>query len=92
VAFVVNQVQPTPNPNAMKFVLDSTISSTPARFYSREEAKGHALATRLMAIEGVSNVMLLADFVTIGKRPEARWSEIKPQVTRILKEADPVQQ
>jgi hypothetical protein len=90
VAYVVNQVQPTPNPNAMKFVLDTTISSIPLRFYSPDQAKDHPLAAGLMAIEGVSNVMLLADFVTIGKRPEAKWSEIKPRVTRLLKDAEPV--
>jgi len=89
VAFVVKEVQPTPNPNAMKFVLGETIFTTPARFYTREEARDHPLASSLMAIDGVSNIMLLADFITVGKKPEARWSEIRPQVTLILKEAGP---
>jgi hypothetical protein len=90
VAFVVREIQPTPNPNAMKFVLDATITSTPARFYSQEEAASHPLATRLLSVAGVSNIMLLGDFVTVGKKPEARWSEIKPQITRLLQSADPL--
>jgi hypothetical protein len=82
--FAVREIQPTPNPNAMKFVLDRRISEKPASFYSLEQAQGHALATRLLSIPGVSNVMLLADFVTVGKQPQARWAEINGQVRRIL--------
>jgi hypothetical protein len=40
-----------------------------------------------MAITGVSHVMLLSDFVTIGKRPEAKWSDIKTAVTKLLASA-----
>jgi NFU1 iron-sulfur cluster scaffold homolog, mitochondrial len=87
VAFVVRDIQPTPNPNAMKFVLDRTIAATPARFYTKEEAINHPLASRLLAVAGVSHVMLLADFVTIGKEPAARWSDIKPRVSRLLSDA-----
>jgi len=90
VAFAVREIQPTPNPNAMKFVLDRTIASAPARFYSQEEAVNHPLASRLMAINGVSHVMLLGDFVTIGKDPKARWSDIKPRVSQLLSDAEEI--
>jgi NFU1 iron-sulfur cluster scaffold homolog, mitochondrial len=83
-AIAVREIQPTPNPNAMKFVLDQKICDGPASFYSLEQAKGHTLATRLLSISGVSNVMLLGDFVTVGKEPQARWSEINGQVKRVL--------
>lgn len=82
--FTVREIQPTPNPNALKFVLDRTISAQPASFFNPEQAKDHGLGSQLMAIAGVSHVMLLADFVTIGKRPEARWSDIKGRVTKLL--------
>jgi hypothetical protein len=83
-SFTVREIQPTPNPNALKFVLDRTISVQPASFFNPEQAKDHALASKLMAITGVSHVMLLSDFVTIGKRSEARWSDIKTAVTKLL--------
>jgi NFU1 iron-sulfur cluster scaffold homolog, mitochondrial len=82
--FAVREIQPTPNPNAMKYVLDQKISDGPASFYSLDQAKGHLLATRLLSISGVSNVMLLGDFVTVGKLPSARWSEINGKVKRVL--------
>ena len=83
----VREIQATPNPNAMKFVLDGPISSAPVRAYTQEEASSHPIASALMAISGVSHVLLLGDFITIGKRPEARWSDIKPKVTKLLGKA-----
>jgi NFU1 iron-sulfur cluster scaffold homolog, mitochondrial len=84
VPFVVKEVQPTPNPNALKFVLDGMISVEPASFYNPAQAQANALAAKLMAIPGVDNVMLLGDFVTVGKQPKARWSDINPKVKQIL--------
>jgi scaffold Nfu/NifU family protein len=82
--FEVREIQSTPNPNAMKFVLKSKISEEPVSFYSREQATANPLASKLLAIAGVSNVMLLNDFVTIGKQPQARWSDINGRVKLIL--------
>jgi hypothetical protein len=84
VVFVVREIQVTPNPNAMKYVLDRTIASQPASFFSQQQAKDHSLASRLFAIGGVTNVMILGDFVTIGKEPKARWSDINGRVKQIL--------
>jgi NFU1 iron-sulfur cluster scaffold homolog, mitochondrial len=81
---VVREIQATPNPNAMKYVLDRTISANPASFFNKQQAKEHSLASRLFAIGGVSNVMLLGDFVTIGKEPQARWSDINGRVKQVL--------
>jgi hypothetical protein len=84
VGFTVVQIQPTPNPNAMKFVLNGSISSQPISFLKVEEATGHPLASSLFSIPGVSHVMLLGDFVTIGKQPQASWSQINEPVKQIL--------
>ena len=83
-AFGVREIQPTPNPNAQKFVLDRRVSEIPTNFYSLDQAKDHDLGTKLMTIPGVSNVLLLGDFITVGKRPEARWSDINRQVKQAL--------
>jgi hypothetical protein len=85
--FAVREIQATPNPNAMKFVLDAKVSEEPASFYSRTEAAVNPLASKILAIEGVSNVMLLKDFVTVGKSPQARWSDINGRVKLILTQA-----
>ena len=85
--FVVREVQPTPNPNAVKLVLDRTVSPEPQSFHSPDAAKGNDLAERLMALKGVTAVLLLHDFVTLNKSSEARWADITARAKRILAKA-----
>ena len=82
----VRAVQPTPNPNALKFVLEQVVSEQPTSFLSAGAAQGHPLAARLFAIPGVISVLLLDDFITINKSPEARWADITARVRRVLSE------
>jgi NFU1 iron-sulfur cluster scaffold homolog, mitochondrial len=82
--FLVREVQPTPNPNAMKYVLDRAISDQPTSFFDASSAKGHPVALLLFAVPGVSSLLLLGDFVTVNKKPDAKWPEITPQVKRVF--------
>lgn len=84
----VMQVQATPNPNAMKYVLDRVITSTTQSYLNAEAASRHALAGALFAINGVCGVMLLNDFVTVSKRPEAKWGELTRQVRSVLRKME----
>lgn len=86
--FRVNEVQPTPNPNAAKFILDRTVAEQPTSFFNAAAAEGHPLASKLFAIPGVSSVLLLSDFVTINKSSAARWADIKSQVSAVLAKFD----
>jgi len=80
----VSDIQPTPNPNALKFVLDRPVSDQPASFFNAEAAKDHPLASKLFAVSGVSSLLLLGDFITVNKRPEAAWPQIKRAVRDVL--------
>lgn len=84
--FKVIETQPTPNPNALKFVLDGSISQKPESFFNASAAAGHPIAAKLFEISGVTSVLLLGDFVTVNKLPEAKWSAITPSVKRVLSE------
>lgn len=86
-AFAVKEIQPTPNPNAAKFVLDREIANPPISFFNAEAATDHPLAKKLFAIPGVTSVLLLGDFVTINKRPDADWKSITPGIRRVLEMA-----
>ena len=66
-AYRVIEVQATPNPNALKFVLDRSISEQPTSFFNAEAARNHPLAQRLFAVQGVTSLLLLGDFITINK-------------------------
>ena len=83
----VIEIQPTPNPNALKFVLDRQVSQQPLSFFNVEAAKDYPLAKRLFEIAGVSSLLLLGDFITINKSPEARWADITARVRRVLSES-----
>jgi hypothetical protein len=85
--FKVQEVQPTPNPNAAKFVLDRPIVEQPTSFFNAAAATGHPLAEQLFAIPGVSSLLLLGDFITVNKTPDAKWGEITPRVKAILSKA-----
>ena len=82
--FKVVEIQPTPNPNAVKLVLDGEISDRPMSFFNAEAAKDHPLPTAIFAIEGVTSLLLLGDFITINKSPAARWTDITPKARAVL--------
>ena len=82
--FKVREVQPTPNPNAVKLVLDRVIADRPTSFLNPESGHEHPIASKLFAITGVSGLLLLGDFVTVTKQPEARWPDITRKVEQTL--------
>jgi hypothetical protein len=84
VAFTVREVQPTPNPNAMKFLLDRSISDQSVSFFDARAAQGHPVASHLFAVPGVTSILLLGDFITVNKSPAAKWPAITAEVKRVL--------
>jgi NFU1 iron-sulfur cluster scaffold homolog, mitochondrial len=86
-SFRVQEIQPTPNPNALKFVLDRPIVELPTSFFNASAAKGNPLAEQLFAIPGVSSLLLLGDFITVNKNADARWDKITPSVKAVLAKA-----
>ena len=82
--FNVREVQPTPNPNAMKLILDRVIADCPMSFLNAASSNEHPIASRLFAINGVTALLLLGDFVTVTKAPEAKWADITGRVKRAL--------
>jgi len=70
-------IQPTPNVNALKFVVNRRLTEGRSQtFRSSQEAQAHALAAGLFAIPGVVQVFLLNDFLTVTRDPSASWDQI----------------
>ncbi len=80
---------PTPNPNALKFVVGGYFEK-PLSFIAGRPVE-HPAAAALLALPGVTSVFMTADFVTISKAPDAFWDEITPAAGRILEEHFPQQ-
>ncbi len=77
-------IQPTPNPNARKFVLPARFFARPINCATFEEAAAHPLAARLFALPGVYNVLLAQDFVTINKRPDLAWAHLEAEAAALI--------
>jgi len=74
------QTQPTPNPASLKFLPGQDVSpATPYEFISADEASASPLASALFALNGVRNVFLGSDFISLTKSDEADWAVLKPQ-------------
>ena len=86
--FTVKEIQPTPNPNAAKFILDREISNVPVSFLSPEQGAAHRIASQLFNIKGVTSILILGDFVTVNKTPDSSWRQITPSVQEILENCE----
>ncbi|MEW6746040.1 MAG: NifU family protein [Planctomycetota bacterium] len=81
----VLMIEPTPNPNAYKFVLDTAVSEKGAQqFSNREEARGNDLALALFGVAGVTSVFCARNFVTLTLAPGSTLDAVGPQVGSIL--------
>ncbi len=87
-ADVTVQFQPTPNPNAGKFITGRELvpDDRPRSFFNAEEAEGNPLAAALLALDGVASIFMVEDFVTVTKEPEADWGELIPRVEQTIRE------
>jgi NFU1 iron-sulfur cluster scaffold homolog, mitochondrial len=83
----VLEFQPTPNPNALKCILDAPLPEPIRSFRKPEEAAGDPLGSRLLAIPGVSSVLLSGGWMTVNKAPAANWPAVKKAVQDVLKDA-----
>ena len=80
------QTESTPNPATLKFLPGRTVlKDGVADFPTKASAQKSPLAMRLFEIEGVTGVMLGADFVTVSKG-QAEWQTLKPVVLGALME------
>lgn len=66
---------PSPNPNALRFALDTTLPDT-INFGNAEEAAAHPFAAAVFAVDGVVSIFGVNDFVTVNRRPNADWGPI----------------
>ncbi len=88
-------VEPTPNPNSLKFVVGRQIVSTgPYEFAKAADADKSKLAQALFAIGGVEGVFVGSNFVTVRKDEGASWEQIEPKALSLIEEGvssgDPV--
>ena len=86
---VVQDVDLTPNPQALKFVLNENLLSRETRnFSSMEDAANDPLAKGIFGIEGVVSVFYMEKFITVEKKPEVSWGQIQKPLIEFVKKFD----
>ena len=86
---IVQDVALTPNPQALKFVLNEKLLITETRNYSSiAEAEKDPFAKGIFAIKGIVSVFYMDKFVTIEKNEETSWNSIQKDFVNFLKNFD----
>jgi Fe-S cluster biogenesis protein NfuA len=84
----IADIEPTPNPNAMKFILREPLTWGVSRSYSNaQEAKDDPLAARLFEIEHVTNVFYVDHWITVTQDGKADWPQLLRQLAEPIREA-----
>jgi len=84
----IAEIEPTPNPNAMKFILREPLTWGITRSYDNlEEAKDDPLASRLFEIEHVTNVFYVDHWITVTQDGRADWQELMRKLAAPIREA-----
>ena len=74
-------VSTTPNDNAMKYTLNcNSIASGHKTYANTAAAEESPVAKALFAIDGVSQVFLMADFISVTKKPDTSWSALEASI------------
>ena len=77
----IADIQETPNPNAVKFILKEPVSyGTSHSFKKREDATDDTLAKSLFDVGNVVSVFYMDKMVTVEKTDDAEWDEILPEL------------
>lgn len=86
---MVQDVDLTPNPHALKFILNERLLNRETRQYpDKASAENDPFAKGIFEIEGVVSVFYMDKFVTIEKSPENNWGQIQRPFINFLKTFD----
>jgi Fe-S cluster biogenesis protein NfuA len=87
---VTIEISPTPNPNAMKMILDRPVKHEGNSTYRiPSECGDNELAKSLFTIRGVDQVHLFENVITITKFGYEDWDSILPLVEEVIKDKLP---
>ncbi|MBF0593988.1 MAG: NifU family protein [Candidatus Omnitrophica bacterium] len=78
-------IQPTPNPNALKFVVNAVVKSKDSAVYKKGAATDcNPLAAFLLALPNVTEVYFANHFITVTQDGSADWDALEVKVKDII--------
>ncbi|MFZ5746535.1 MAG: NifU family protein [Pseudomonadota bacterium] len=75
------EFEATPNPDAMRILPGRRLANGPARQFVKGITGGPAIASALLAVDGVARVLIGPDFVTVVRDDPCRaWDTLRPEI------------
>jgi Fe-S cluster biogenesis protein NfuA len=85
----ISDIQETPNPNAVKFILREPVTNGVARqFANFDEAQNDPLAKSLFEVGSVVSTFYMDNMVTVEKEEAADWDELLPALAVPIRAAE----
>jgi len=74
----VISIEPTPNPHAKKFMLESPVCTGRTRSFEKTNSETtDPLARALFTIDHVTSIFYVQEFVTVTKAPDIAWDTLE---------------
>tara|TARA_A100001015_G_scaffold278690_1_gene339098 strand:+ start:493 stop:1032 length:540 start_codon:yes stop_codon:yes gene_type:complete len=78
------QIETTPNPNSLKFLPGKIVSNNTSLEISKKDTTNNELIKNLLSLNGVENIFLGKDFITVNKNNDISWENIKHIIISLI--------
>jgi len=80
------QTQKTPNPNSLKFIPGKIVSNNGTFEINNKDEVNNDLIRNILSINGVTGIFLGEDFLSVNKKENANWEDVKHIVISLINE------
>ena len=80
------QTQSTPNPNSLKFLPGKNVSNVGSVEILNIEETNNELLRNILSINGVTGIFLGEDFLSVNKKEEIEWNDLKHIIISFINE------
>jgi len=80
------QTQKTPNPNSLKFIPGKLVSNNGSFEINNKDEINNDLIRNILSINGVTGIFLGEDFLSVNKKENTSWGDVKHIVISLINE------
>ena len=80
------QTQETPNPNSLKFIPGKLVSNNGSFEINNKDEVNNDLVRNILSINGVTGIFLGEDFLSVNKKENINWEDVKHVVISLINE------
>ena len=80
------QTQITPNPNSLKFLPGKRVSNSGTFEINDKNKTTNDLVRSILSINGVTGIFLGEDFLSVNKKEDSNWEDIKHIIISLINE------